>query len=242
MLHQASNSPAPPPEQGEEQSLDQKLPDDLKTIRPQRCPDRDLALPSGGAGEKEIGHIRAGDEQNERDRRAQDKERRAHVADHIGLQIDRALRPAGVGVGILFRQLRGDGLQIRRRPSQVDAWFQPTDYGKEVGATAVEVIHGRAGEERLERGDVIDVVALNGKLPTTRHHTGDRINMVGRLDLSADNVWIAGKTLLPKGIADHYDPRGAGLFILARKTTTKQRLRAQHRENIRAGSEARHIG
>ncbi len=117
-------------EQREQQRLDQKLAHDLKPTRTKRRADRDLALSPGRTSEKEIGHICTCNQQDERDRRGQHKERGTHVADHIGLKIDGPLGPTGVGIGILFRELRGDRLQIRRRRAQIDARFQPTDNRK----------------------------------------------------------------------------------------------------------------
>ena len=104
-------------------------------------------------GKKKIGHVRAGDKQDQRDRRAQDEERGPHVADGIGLEIDRACRAAGVSLGILPRELGRDCLQIRRRRSQRDPGFQSSDDGKKMCTTVLEVVIRCRGKERLQRRD-----------------------------------------------------------------------------------------
>ena len=57
--------PGPAGEQAEERALGEQLADEPSAARPERDADRDLAAPAGGAGEQQVRHVRAGDEQDE---------------------------------------------------------------------------------------------------------------------------------------------------------------------------------
>ena len=86
-------------------------------------------LRDSSAGEKKVGHVSAGDQQNERDRAQHDQQRRTDVADDVVVQShDSYAGKIKVRVGILFRKPAGDGGQFRFRLLHLHARFQPADH------------------------------------------------------------------------------------------------------------------
>ena len=64
-------------EDTEDHALREQLLHDPATPGAERCPDRELPGPPAGAGEHEIRHVHAGDEQHERHRGEEEEEDRA---------------------------------------------------------------------------------------------------------------------------------------------------------------------
>ena len=77
-----------------------------------------------GAGQKQVGHIGAGDEQHQSDGCTQDEQCGPHIANQICLQGHDVFAPASVVIRILLRQLDGNRLQISSRGPQIDARLQ----------------------------------------------------------------------------------------------------------------------
>ena len=113
----AIRRPRPPASDRQQQPLGQELADQPAARRAQRQPHRHLALPRGRAGQQQVGHVRAGDQQHQPDDRHQQPAHAHQVLAEAG--VDRGLRereehdaaPAVV-VRVLARELVRDGLQV----------------------------------------------------------------------------------------------------------------------------------
>ena len=86
MARHANTTPSAAAEDRERSALDGELPRDLASARTERESNRDLASARRAAHRGEVGEVDARDEQDERDRTAESEQRRAHVADDLGLQ------------------------------------------------------------------------------------------------------------------------------------------------------------
>ena len=76
--------------QREDHPFGQKLPQQAPAPGAKRGPDGELALPRFGAGQKQVGQVRARDQEDERDRALQHPQRRLDTADQIVLRACRA--------------------------------------------------------------------------------------------------------------------------------------------------------
>ena len=83
---QATSTPTAPPEQRQQQALDQQLPHEAPARRAERRADGDLAPPHRRAREQQVRHVGAGDEEHHGHGAGQREEERPRFADHEALQ------------------------------------------------------------------------------------------------------------------------------------------------------------
>jgi hypothetical protein len=86
--------------QREQRRLGEKLAADAPAPRAQRRADGQLPLARAGAHQREVGHVRAGNEQHEPDRRQGQRQRPPRVARHQLVQRRERDRPAVVRPGV----------------------------------------------------------------------------------------------------------------------------------------------
>ena len=94
--------------EAEQNAFGEQLPNESSPARAQRGPNGEFAMARGGAGEKEIGDVRAGDEEDAADRAEQGVEHGAHIAHCVIEHRRHHDAPAFIRVGILPGELRGE--------------------------------------------------------------------------------------------------------------------------------------
>ena len=114
-------------EHGQEDALGQELPQETPAAGAQRGAHRDLAVPRRHAGEEQVRHVDAGDEQDEADGAEQDEQRVPRVSDEGLVEGDHGSAHALVRVRVL-RQPIGDGRHLLARALDRDAGLQPPDH------------------------------------------------------------------------------------------------------------------
>src|SRR5271155_5331456 len=123
-------------EHAEGQAFHQKLACDLAPARAQRSPDGEFLLASVSADQKEICHVRTGDQQNHADGAHQDPQDAADVADQFLFQGTQFLAETRFfehpdGVARKYRELvesyRDHASHIGTRLLDGDAGFEPRD-------------------------------------------------------------------------------------------------------------------
>ena len=107
--------PSAPPSETEHQRLGQKLPDDAVARGAERRPDRHLALARGAPREQQIGDVGARNQQDERDRSAEDQQRRPQIAGELFTDRQHARRPPRVERRELGREGGHDRRHLRLR-------------------------------------------------------------------------------------------------------------------------------
>ena len=105
-VHRASRMPSAAPDQGEQRALGQQLAHQSRPAGSERRAYGDLALSSGGARQKKVRDIRAGDEQDEQHRAREHLKRPPDVADQQLLE----RQDSDVPLGTVLR-----GRPVRKR-------------------------------------------------------------------------------------------------------------------------------
>ena len=156
-------------EERQDDALGQGLADEARPGRAERGAHGVLGASRGGAGEDEIGDVRARDQQDEPDRPEQQPQGSfgGPADDAIGQRVgDDAER--GVGRRILLAELRGDGVHLGARRLDRGPWRQAAEDDEPIGAAGPFVELVRPEEERLPELDV-----GRRQLELGRHHADD---------------------------------------------------------------------
>ena len=124
--------------QGQEQALHQQLAPDPEGARAETAAHGDLAVPDGGPREKQVGDVRAGDEQHHPHGAQEDQQGRLHLSDQAPSQRLRIHDR----LGRLGRRRVGPGLSLPVPPEVV---VQPCDFA---GRLARGSARGQPGHRR----------------------------------------------------------------------------------------------
>jgi hypothetical protein len=137
-VHAPHCDPEPEDAAGQRQqhALGEELPQQASPRGPERRANGHLALAVRHPDQHEVGHIGAGDEQDQRHRAEKDEQRRADLAHDPLLQSDQLHTPAGIARRILGLEPSRDRRQLRPRGLDGDARRQPADHLQEVVAAA----------------------------------------------------------------------------------------------------------
>ena len=122
----------------QQHALGQQLAGQAPGGGPEGRPHRELAAPGGGAGQHEIRHVGAGDEQDQRDRAEQGEKHRAGMTDDLVGQGHHVGAPACIEVDVLAGQVRGDRSHFSLGLFGADAIPQAPDHHR-VSATPFPV-------------------------------------------------------------------------------------------------------
>ena len=211
----------------QQHALDEQLLDDAPSRRADRDTDGDLARAIGRARQKQVGHVRAGDEQHERDGAHERPEKNPYlVADDLLGERRHHCRDSLVGVGKLTGQGLGDAGHLAARLLDRHA----------VGEAAVghQQTPGASGA-RLRRGPLRQRqpdVRVERKLHPRRHHADDRGRLRVHANRPADNRAISTVAALPDRVAQQHDRGSAGSIVFGRKFTSDRGVRADEREAV----------
>ena len=208
------------------------VPDQAGAAGAQRRPNRHVAMARLGPGEHQAGHVRAGDQQQEPDRREQQDDGRSHLSENLVLQADGQRTELHVGrVEAVPREAGGEGAEfgggrIRRGAGRE---FRG---GVEPMAAALDGRRvDRQGDPQL--GRLRRVLRVVGRqLEAGRHHADDRVRPAVEVDRAPQNARIAAELAMPEPMAENRDGVLAGHVFRRRERAAEQRLRAQRVEQV----------
>src|SRR5262245_15742948 len=210
-------------EERQQQAFGQQLPRQPETARAQCRAHGEFLAPRLAARERQIGHVGAGDEQDEADRAQQQPERSANIAHHFIQQrrdedghlvvLDRILAP----------QRGGDLIELRLRLFDGNALFQAPHHHQEVVATLSLIFR-----QARRRPDFVS----RGKLKLRRRNADDRMRFSVELDGFSDDRFLAAKAATPQTGADDGDARRPGSVIRREKKAPAFRFEAEELKEI----------
>ena len=223
--------PEPAAEEREEKALGEELPEEPLAPGAEGDADRELAGPAARAREEEVGHVGAGDEEDERDRAEEDEEERPHVSDHRVGERHQARAGALVGVGIGEGETARDAVEVGLRLRDRHAGSQPPDaVDAEAGAAVLQ-------ERVLPLPDRhVDVAALevpHDEVEARRQDADDGEVLAVEEEAAADDVGIAAELALPEAGADQDHRRRARPVLVGGEVAPEHRLDAEHAEEVR---------
>ena len=156
-------------EQAERRALGQHLPHQLLSIRANRRAQGELTQPAGAVRQQEVRDVRARDEQDDDDRRAEQKDDRPRFADHRFEERIHLHALIGVARRELLLEARGNGFDLGARLLHRHAVLQTRDGADEVAA-AIRL----RGIETKRREDVggpfgidLEMTEIAGRMPIT---------------------------------------------------------------------------
>ena len=237
----------------EHQALDEQLPDELPARRAQRQPDRDLPLARKRARDEQVGHVGAGDQEDEADHAHQDDERRREVVPERGVA-DRGLLDAQLALEELLavvgrpvlRALQGALVlanlreeHLERRLCRFDglARLQAREYLHPPRSRAAHLepvplrhddgLHQQRDAERRRAGRIHTRKAAG-------RDADDRHRIVVDEDLPADRRRIEGEAAIPVVVAQHDDRMApVDLIVFLRvEDASRRRSHAEHGEEV----------
>src|SRR5579864_3717116 len=191
--HKAEGQAQQATTEGKGYAFRQHLPDDVAAAGAQSGTGGQLAFAAGGAHEQKVGHIRAGDKQDQTNRSQQDQQGRTSVANYALFQGNRAeavlrVERARISAAILL----GGKLQLGIGHGQRNARFEPGCYYEVIG-------HVLRREIELIRQPEIPALLGNEAASDYAHHL---IALAVKLDISADDVLITAEAALPQSVAE----------------------------------------
>ena len=114
------------------------MPDDAGPAGAESGPDPELFLPRHPARQKQICHIRAGDEQNEAHGAKQDEQGLLNLTAELRSQWNEVDARVRIEFGIGFFQPRRDRVHLGLGLRQRDAWFEARDSHRETAVTLTQ--------------------------------------------------------------------------------------------------------
>ena len=199
----------------------------------------DLPVPLGGAGEKQVGHVRASDQQdkpnNHHHQRSRPHEDAAQLRRDVGLiDGDEFLVPAAIFFRVFFLELHTERVYGGLRLGEGHAGLEARDHGCHAESAQVEPIlhHTREGLV-MHRHRNPDVGAAENAdvVKVARHHADHVVFLLVELDRSPENLRVFAELTAPEGVADQrHGPRRH--IFLRRKTTADDRLNAKDVEEV----------
>ena len=231
--HHREGEAQPPAGQGQEQALGEHLAEQRPAARAERGAEGELRAPRRAAREQQVGHVGAGDQQDQADGAEQQDQRRASVLDDVVLQRDDPNPHLRGGVlGELLAELRRDSIHLRLGLGQRHVAPDPAEHGEEGevprrGLLVVEL-------DRREELRVGHEEPLGGQVqPEARwqdpdHLVGDAVY----LDRASHQAGVAAVAAEPEPVAEHHHVRPAGHLFIGCEGAPQHRLHAEQREEV----------
>ncbi len=214
--------------EAEQQALHEKLPRNPRAAGPEGRAHRELPLPRHAASQQEVGDVRTGEQQHDRDRDDNDERRRprqlvVHRAHLDQLRAERAVR-----LGMLGREPAHDGVDVGLGFRVRDSLAETRD-DRGVRRSAI-------GEHRrrlhLERRPQVPFEVENRVFEGSRHDADDRVRPAIELHHASHRRGIAAEPPLPQAVPDHDDLAAAGPSFFWKRPTAEHRRDAEHRKRV----------
>ena len=212
--------------------LDEQQAAQRPALSPQHRPHGQLALAANAPGEREVGHVRAGDDENERRRADQDEQREARVAREFLFERrhgDAHRRTRDVHLRVFREQVLRDAVQLHLGGVDGRSRRQAGEHLRHA-MIAVES-HGRADVMRTGHGVDQHVGALRIIGDGFEHaHDGDGA-AVHAHRLSEDRR-VAAERALPEVVGEDHDGIGALRIVRGVEAAAEHGLQSHHIEII----------
>ena len=221
----------------------QQLTDQTPASGTERGAHRQLAIAPQHARERQVGDIRARDQQNQTRRAEQDQQQLARTDGELFEQVGRFRLKAGVGavdVGVVLLEPLTDRGHLGRRSCRRHAFLEQTKHlhveGTATGRDPCFRIRAeRAGRRRHVHVDFVRIVRHRGQ------DTDDGVRPVVHLENLTDNRRVSAELALPIGVAEHQHRIRTFVIIRVDKGAAHDRLDAERIEEVRrddAGGDA----
>ena len=210
----------------EHQRFDDELLEHAATTRAHGKSDGQLLATRESTRQEQIGDVRAGDEQDEGDRREQHDQRLADIADNQLLERNHGRAPAGVVLRILALETRGDDVELGARLRDGGVRLEPRDH------LGVVIVPDRAFSVRVCERDQ----KIPGRQPPRRdgkprrQHTNDGVALAVERERTAEDVRRSAELVLPEPVAHDDDPASTWQIFVGTKGPAECRARLNHLE------------
>ena len=213
---------------------------------------RDFLLPEGGAGQKKVGDVCAGDQQNGAGHNHQSQERQAVIAAEAAqtvcsrrgiegvLQILLPVVAAPVWRQSGLKNLWGQGFQPRSDLFCPQSRFGTSDYSKPPGTALVEhaakgCVKNRFGTDGYRNLELAaDVDPIEARLDNA--NDGERMTI--ECDGSSDDLAITGITVLPKIVGEDGRGRTTAPIVVRRKCPSENHPDSKGTKEVSADHDA----
>ena len=215
-----------PGQTGEQEAFDEKLPHDADSCCAQRHPHADLPGPARGARQEQVGAVCAGDEQHDAgggQQHRQDGSKRAVVVlvERVHPRLESLVR-----VGMVCREGRSDGDEIRLRAGDRHPVRETADGSEHPFVARVARQAGR-DPERLPQ------LRPLRKLEAGGHHADDGRRRVVDADGSAEHVRVRAVAVRPDAMSEHHDGWRARAVVPRLEVAAEQRLDPEEAKGVR---------
>ena len=237
--------------QGKQHAFREQLAGNPPASGSERGADGHLPLPRGRAREQEVGDVRAGDEQDKRDRAQQHEQRSLHIADDLLVQADQrqdtiaaaaasplaALAALAARPGIAARS-RGRSswlnalrncLQLGLRLLKRHAGFQSSNGFQKHHAFTI----AHEGSPRFTKRQRSPKLKRFGILKARRKNAHDGVTLFVQRDRPAQHVRVAAKSALPEAVSENGRLGAVGRVLFPGEVASQRRLDAEQWKEIR---------
>jgi hypothetical protein len=214
--------------QRQERTLGNHLPQDPKASRTQRAPERHLPTPLARAHEHQVGHVRAGEQEEQRDRPEQDEQRRANLADQkVSERLDPRTHPR-IGIREVALEPLHDHLELGVRLPERHPRRQPSDGADEVRTPEPRLLpRGPVPTDRIPELDL-----RVRKAEALGRDAHDLVRPRTELQRAADDLGICAEEAHPEVVAQDDDVVGSGPRLLETERATQRGRHAQRGEEV----------
>ena len=211
-------------EQPEHEAFGQKLADDSGATGAERRPDGYLAPAPRRPRQQEVRHVRAGNEQHERDARHHEHEDERHFPRQKRVtQRAQPGDPAFIRARILRSEAPGDRIELLARLRHRDAWLQPAKCEEPAEVPLI------LRDQRHERDPQPLIVRKREPLRHDPHH---RVGLAVHKDGLPDDVLASAIPMHPDVVAQQDDVRRAFAVVHRGEVAATNRVRTEHRKQI----------
>ena len=230
-------------EAGDHRALEQELAYDPAPARSECEPDGDLALAGGAPGELEARDVRARDEQDESDRRADEGQERDHTpavrGPEPGLATWQHLNGPVAILGVGRCELRR--ADPKRRAGCLDRHAGPEAADDQRNSSLAPVESPSLRDEPLELVEPADRHPEVGRVAPIERHAAEAIGRDSddrevpavNADGAARDRRVAAEGALPEAVADHHDGMRSTRVVLAGPEAPAERhSKTQHVEVV----------
>ena len=221
----ADDEPGEAAARGKQDVFSEKLPDEPPAAGPEGGADRHLTFTRDAACEREIGEVRAADEQHHRGRCQQDHQGRAQLRSHerIGVPLDDHA-PALVRVGEVLLDPGADRAHVGLRLLKGHALFQSGEREQPVE------IPGHVRRLERERPPKLIEGAVEGA--PRRQDADDGVRFVVQQDRPVDNRWVGAELVDPQDVAQDDDLFLPEPIFIGQKRPTQRGPNAEDLEEV----------
>jgi hypothetical protein len=199
-----------------------------------------LLQPGGRADQHQVGHVDAADEQHERDAAPKQKQRRPHVADEIGLHLDRFRVESGVREDFFelrkaLHVARVERVDLRLRLIDGPSRLQPADHLPVVAVPPiVRFVLGPEGDRDPQLRLAVQ------EQEVLRQHADDRVRDAVHPQVLSNRVVPSAEEALPEGVREDDLALLPDLAVGVDEQPAAMRLRPQDAEDGGRGLEPLH--